>query len=280
MGDPNSLLRDSLRATPIRGRSDHKWKGSGVVEWSEDEAAILFHIIHDWWQSSGRAQGQRLSSNAGMDFLAEGSFRGRIHHILNVLACIVIPRIPRDSPTASEVVRFIAELEQQGQATEAVLPALLLIRDDPDVASRLRHGLVSADEDEYISALRGVLYWVDYAPRGEKSEGARNLPPIPQDLVQELAATVASRRQPWLLKSLEVVLAILRRGREVVDSHFRQALLVGLDYLLLETAYRPFERLGDRIPYDEVPNVRRLADAVAAVLRYRYNESHRSSDGG
>jgi hypothetical protein len=51
-----------------------------------------------------------------------------------------------------------------------------------------------------------------------------------------------------------------------------ESLLVGLDYLIEDTTYRAVAREQDRIPYDEVPNIRRQAAEIAAVLRYSYGD--------
>ena len=168
----------------------------------------------------------------------DGGLRDRIHYILNALACVVIPRISPGSPVADHVLSLVSDFQQNGLPTEAILPALLMIADDPESTSRLRRGLASPDEDTHISALRGLLYWLDNQPTIKTPEGVRTLPPIPRDLVHEIGVIVAGRRQPGLTQALGAVVAILRRCAETVDDHFLESLRVGLDYLFAEASYR------------------------------------------
>jgi hypothetical protein len=269
--DGNSPLCDWLNVTKIRRREEDE--RAVYVDWSEEDVGMMFEAIREWWESSGRAQSQRLSSTTFPESLTVGGLRNRIHDVLNVLACIIIPRISPTSALAAQVLSLVSNIQQQGLPTEAVLPALLMIKDDPEITSRLRQGLASPDEHIYISSLRGLLYWLDNQPTNEILKDKPNLPPIPRDLVHELGVIVAVRRQPGLAQALSAVVAILRRCPQAVDDHFKDSLRVGLGYLFSEAAYRPFETVGDRIGYDEVPNVRRWAAEVAALLQYCMNES-------
>lgn len=271
--DPNSLLLDWLRATNIPARTAGHSEEQRFVEWTPEEAAAMLQMIVEWWEGSGRVQAAQIRSSSPRDFFADPPFQSRVEHILDVLRWVVIPRITSPSPVADQVLGFVGDIERSGVPVGTVLPALLLLRPDDETAVRLRHDLASAETDRYLSALRGLIYWLENQLSPQRPEGAPQLPPLPLGLLQELGTIIAWRRQPGLLHALDAVMTILLHFPETVDEQFRRSLGIGLEYLLTETTYRVVEGEGGSIPYDEVPNYRARAAQVAASLHAGFGET-------
>ncbi|HEX5271549.1 MAG TPA: hypothetical protein VFW33_13725, partial [Gemmataceae bacterium] len=164
-----------------------------------------------------------------------------------------------------------ADLEQHGMPVEAALPALLLLRNE-QILPRLRRALASSNTGRYVGALRGVLYWVEGHHLPRKGKAHPRLPPVPYDLLHEVGMIVAGRRQPGLLPALEVTEAVLDHSPEAADERFRLSVVVGLEYLLTEAAYRAAEDPDPRVPYDDVPECRRRAARIASLFRSLFDD--------
>jgi hypothetical protein len=272
MVDPNGLLAGWLQATDIPARTARRLAGQRFVEWTAEEAATLLRTVAEWWETSGRAQAALISSAAPRDVLADEPFRARVEGVLNVLRWIIVPRTSPGSETAGQILALVADFERQGMPVEAVLPALLLLHPDDGTALRLRQALASVETGRYLSALRGLIYWLENQRSPQRPSGAPQLPPPPPELLQGLGTIIARRRQPGLLHALDATAAIFRYLPETTDLQFRQSVAIGLEYLLGETAYRVTEDEEAGILYAEVPNVRARAAEVAVLLRARFDE--------
>jgi len=271
--DASGLLTDLLHATKIPGRELSRRSPRRYVDWTASEAEALVDRMSEWWHAAGRAQVALVRSPLPHDLFGDSAFDERMTAVLDVLRYIVIPRLPSVSPAADKVLNLVADMEQYGTAVEAVLPALLLLRQDPEAAPRLRRGLASADRARYVSALRGLIHWLEYQPPLGGQGEALALPPPPQDLLHELGGIIAGRRQPDLIYALDAAGAILKQSNDTIDEQFRQSLVIGLEYLFSETAYRSAEDPGERIPYDEVPIYRAKSAHIATLLHSKFHET-------
>ena len=207
---------------------------------------------------------QLRSHAAAMMFLGT-SFKSRMSAVLDLFRFVILPRLTRDSPDAIRANDLVQEFENCNQSVGALVPALLFVRADFDAAGRLRRDVASNDEDVHLSALRGLIYWLDYQPLQDTS--ISNMIPLPpSDLLHELGNIVEVRRQPGLLYALDAVRNILRHFSSFADDQFRRSVTTGLEYLLSETEYRAFATENERVPFDLTPAYREQAAGIARLL--------------
>jgi hypothetical protein len=269
----DNLLIDWQNATRPLRESATRDQRRQYVEWTSADVSAMLGTMREWWETGGRAQSANVASTThALTPLMRGQLRERITRILDILRFIVIPRLLRDSPIVVELFDFVGDIERHGYVVDAVLPALLLLRPNNETASRLRHSLAALDEERYLAAVRGLIYWLENQPSRQRSQQAPQLPTPPPDLLQELGTIVAGRRQPGLFYALNAVSTILRHMPETTDEQFRASVRIGLDYLLADTAYRSCEDPRERIPYDDVPVCRREAAQIAILLRKTFND--------
>ncbi len=262
---PNSLLSDWLGATaPLRGSFSATRR---FIDWSLEDVGHMVHEIKTWWNESGKSQFVDAKTRTGLRHFGDRPLSTRLSYILDVLRDIVIPRISSDTTVAADVRNLVADFKLHRVPVVAVLPALQVIDDASDATLDLRSALASPDENTYVSALQGLIYWLKCQGTSKASQGVFLLPDVPVDLVRELGIIVANRRQPNLIEALQTVLFILREFSHELDSHFKQSILVALEYLYGETTYQLSDTGEGRIPYEDVPQYRQIAAEIAAQLK-------------
>ena len=167
-------------------------------------------------------------------------------------------------------MELIAEIRSSGLPVGAVLPATLILRPNTlaEVVSGLRQEFANPEKEYYLSALRGIVYWVDQSVRNGRSD------PHPASRctagsAAQISMAVAFRHPESLGLSLDFAYNVLRRLGEGADRQFVRNLLIGLDYLFGETTYQETAALTGRFPYEEVPHIRWLAAHLAKCLSDR-----------
>ena len=143
-----------------------------------------------------------------------------------------------------------------------VSPAILIVCPDMQefVTRRIRQGLVSRDRSVARSAIHAIYEWLRHAKRGA-------IQSVPSDLLHELGHILGGRRSPAIIHALPYASDILCEFPDAVDDTFITSAMVGLEYLLSETEYRPDPPdAPSHVPYELVPTVRAQAAGLAAVL--------------
>jgi hypothetical protein len=185
---------------------------------------------------------------------------------------VIIPRMSRRQSLVGAVMGLIAEVKSAGLPVGAVLPATLILRRDSldEVVSGLRQEFANPGVEYYLSALRGIVYWVQLST-GSRRRRRTRLPGVPADLLREISMAVALRRTESLRLSLDFAYNVLLQLQANADPQFVRNLLIGLDYLLTETAYRETAEPSARYRYEEIPDIRYQAARLAKCLhRYGY----------
>jgi hypothetical protein len=162
---------------------------------------------------------------------------------------------------------LIEQVRLAGLPVGAVLPATLMLRPDslPKVTSGLRQEFANPAKEFQLSALRGIVYWVDRSlgRRDGRNAMLRNVPP---DLLREIGIGVTLRRPDSISVFLDCAFHATRRLQSRTDEQFIRSLLVGLDYLLAETEYRERVEMTSRYAYEEIPYLRFQAGRLANLL--------------
>lgn len=267
MTSPDNLLIDWLRGTAPLGASEAT--NRRYVKWNISDLSYMMDQMSAWWHSSGKAQLDTQEASARSRFFGSPPVRERVSRVLDVIRFVVIPRITAESSVFVQIKHLLKEFNGQGLSTAAVAPALQTLDMECDAATELRSALASHNEYTYLSALRGLQYWLRHQTRTGRHEGEFELPPIPVDILRELGIIASNRRQPHLGLALDTVANVLEEAPDRLDTHFTQSIIFALEYLYAETEYRLSDSSDGRIPYDEVPRYRQTAAEIAKLLRDR-----------
>ena len=242
--------------------SPHRW----YIQWTKGEVRRLFETIRTWWENHGRKMAENLRQERSRRSNGP-AVRRFMNGLWDVMRMAIIPRMVRRGPSVTAVMELIAEIESAGLPVGAVLPATLLLRPDTSstVESALRQEFANPELDYYLSALRGVVYWVDQSG-GKRGRRRAPLPTVPADLLREISMAVALRRPESLDLSLDAAYHVLRRLGKGADDRFVRNLMIGLNYLFGDTTYQEKAGVHGRIPYADVPNIRWQAARLAKCL--------------
>jgi hypothetical protein len=263
---PESCFDLILDATEMKHRtnqSPHRW----YVPWTRADIQSLFLILRTWWQNHGRSKAEELRQVTWRGIHDGGTFRTYMNRFWDVLRMVIIPRMTRRAPAINAVVDLIADVSSAGLPVGAVLPATLLLQPNTvnQVVSRLRQEFANPAIEFYLSALRGIVYWVDQSRDNGRSR-RMVLPRVPADLLREISMAVALRRPESIDLYLDFAFNVLHRLGEHADRQFVRNLLIGLDYLLGETAYQEVAKGATRYRYEDIPRIRLLAARLAKCV--------------
>ena len=151
------------------------------------------------------------------------------------------------------------------QLTERRIPALSLSATlakvvperSADIATALRVGMTSDDEELAMDAVEGVYLWLKETLNPESL-----VPQPPDDLVREVGIAVASRRSTVIVSALAVAEWVFREGQESHKEAIRQLVEDGLNYLAQELRYDREHENPETIPEKRL-YCARLAAAMA-----------------
>ena len=167
------------------------------VDWSTADVEVMLKTMREWWETAGREQVDKVAADAhALTPLIRRPIEERINRMLQVLLLIIIPRVTLASAEAGELLDFVHDIEQHGFPVAVILPALLLLRPDDNTASNLRHSLASLDQQTYLFALRGLVYWLENRPSPQRPEQSPQLPAPPPDLTSRTRGTIVAGRAP------------------------------------------------------------------------------------
>ena len=125
-----------------------------------------------------------------------------------------------------------------------------------EVATALRVGMTSNEQDLAADAVEGVRLWIEATLDTES-----NTPSPPDDIVREIGISIASRRSPVLPGALATARWIFANGKPVHKEAIRQLAQDGLNYLVEELRY---DRKHDAP--EEVPLQRLFCAQLAAAM--------------
>ena len=114
----------------------------------------------------------------------------------------------------------------------------------PELASSMRLGLASENEDIVIDAVKGLRRW---ATASAKFNSQIQLPP--KDLIREIGVIIATRRQASLDVSLQMAKWIFDHGNGDQKEAISELTLHGLEYLEEELRYNRNHELSDKVPW-------------------------------
>ena len=112
-----------------------------------------------------------------------------------------------------------------------------------EVATMLRVGITSNNEEVATSAASGILQWLS-----ESSDPESGTPVPPEDLVREIGVSIAYRRTASLVGALQAARRIFESGAGASKEAIRQLVEYGLDYLATELSYDRDHENPDGIP--------------------------------
>jgi len=251
------------------------------VHWSSGDIGKLLDIIKTWWASHGQSTAEAITQ-AGWRMVFDGDSAHRFfNELLDVLRIVIIPRMSRRKSSVSALATLIADMRSAGLPIGSVLPATLILRPDSlnEVVALLRQEFANPKREYYLSALRGIVYWVHFGTSRGKSNRTL-LPDMPPDLLREISMAVALRRPESLTMSLDCAYNVVRRLQTNSDAQFVRNLLIGLDYLFVETQYRETASEDGRYRYEEVPAFANWRLAWRGVWLTAGTEQTRSSGSG
>lgn len=238
------------------------------INWKQADAELLLRKLRAWWEEEGKDLLGTPTTSSFFGPLQVELIRQRIEYVLEALRRIIIPRTRAATPLAASVIDLVTEMETRGVPIEPVLPALLHLdrRRQKEISSRLRRGLATHDVRRQRAALSGLASWLRNQDQSPLAIRGYHLPPMPEDLLQELGSIIANRRQPGLLAVLQYAIIILEHFPKRANRRFIDSLTVGLDSLLVETQYRTNDEPAGQVPYEDVPDYRMFAARLANLL--------------
>lgn len=236
------------------------------IDWSLSDIKKIVETMKKWWINHGRSKYIVINQNASIYIMNKITIFQYISKIFDVVKHVVIPAIINDSDEISEVMNFVAQFESCGAPVGEVLPIKLLLNPDyaNNVAAQLRKDVTNRQKEFFLSALRGIVYWVDQSIDCIDNPGISV--PVPSDLIREVGVSVAIRHPDSIDLSLDCAYQILRRLKENAESILINHLLIGLEYLFHETSYRELESSQDIVPYNLIPQLRMRSARLAKLL--------------
>ena len=269
------------------------WQHKASIEIFGNSTNGLNHDTQDLdsslWQvgaaiESLRSRGQRLE-------LSE-SVKSNLQRMVQIWAEATVPElVAPDHPLfphvghahdarIREVVRAIPAItaevglsEEAGEKLYAKMqvlnrnqvPALTLaasvVRATPirlgEVATALRVGMTSNEQDLAADAVEGVRLWIEAT-----LDAGSGAPSPPDDIVREIGIAIASRRSPVLPGALATARWIFGNGNPIHKEAIRQLALDGLNYLFEELRYGRTHNAPDEVPLQRL-FCAQLAEAMA-----------------
>ena len=131
------------------------------------------------------------------------------------------------------------------------LPAYILaaglVKTNPEhtqgIATLLRIGITSNDEQMAADAVWGIHHWLEAA-----SDPSTETPGPPEDLVREIGIAIASRRNTVIVAAMQLAAWIFESGRDTDKEAIKNLASDGLRYLAQELRYDREHESADEIP--------------------------------
>ena len=253
-GVPSDL--NSIFAQVGSAISESKVRGEHF-DVSDREQSILYGLIERWCEAD------LPSSISGLE-----SFTTLPIRIAVIGLCSILQQLKLSPRLGDRLYVKLTKLHQSRVPAYELTPGI--IRSLParfDYLSQLmRVGIVSEDVEFNRSAVGGMAEWMASAKH------LSDLQPPPEDLVQEVGLTIATRRSSVLERALRLATWIFTEGSPSQKDNIRGLALHGLNYLTEELRY-------DREEYDfkedDIPKLRwRCAQLAIAMERNDLGKEH------
>jgi hypothetical protein len=194
-----------------------------LVNLSDQEVCSLTNKAISWWD------------NEKDEYKNPSIFNDRVKKAFDLLSFVflnsIFPMIQEADPeTKNGVIRMIREMFDYGSSKLTCLPGLLSLDSSlyELVVGKIRDGLLSMNQDLVAQAVHSIPWWLAYAQKG------LTVSP-PQDLVDEVANRVISRRQPGLKDSIIALRIIIDKYFDKLSPDYIKTLYLAVEYLFLET---------------------------------------------
>jgi hypothetical protein len=234
------------------------------IRWDTEDVRAIFEMIKLWWATNREKLDKNIEKAAWGRAFGGEPVRRFFLRLWDVMREIIIPKID-DRTGRAAILTLIDDVRAKSLPIGAVLPATLRFQPGKanEVAAELRREFGEPDPDFAISALRGVVFWVQHVTGSNRT---RRFPPVPNDLLASIGMAVAFRHPDSLRISIDCAINVLDSLGYNADRSFVQSLINGLGHLLGELAYRGSAEPPGRLPYGEVPFFRVLAARLANRL--------------
>jgi hypothetical protein len=174
---------------------------------------------------------------------------------------LVIPFMDQTDANLTPILELVKLLRRSGYGTEATVPHLVRLfpEKEQEFCDWIRLGLSTQETGEAQRAAQAVAQWI-------RNVGKTGLPPVPEEILLDLALIIGARRSCSLRMTLEIALWIVTFPAEGVESkRFMSFVCEGLTKLREETAYELAE-VESVHRQAEVPVLRRLCVLIAKAL--------------
>lgn len=228
-----------------------------VFSVSDRERGVLDGLIESWCNAS------LPHSITGLDFFSIRPIRIAVIGLVSILQELKLSPV-----LAARLYDKVNQLHQSDvPAFELTLGIVRSLPDRyDDLSQQMRVGIVSEDVEFNWAAVGGLAEWMAAARR------LSDLRPPPEDLVQEVGLTIATRRPSILERALRLATWIYKEGSPSQKESIRSLALHGLNYLTEELRYGREEY---NFKEDDIPKLRwRCAQLTTAMEREGLGKEH------
>lgn len=174
---------------------------------------------------------------------------------------LVMPFMAQTDTNLAPILELLKLLRHSGYGTEAAVPHLIRLfpEREHEFCDWIRLGLSTQETGEAQRTAQAVAQWV-------RNVGTMELPPVPEEILLDLALIIGARRACSLRMALEIALRIVAFPAEGAESkRFMSFVCEGLAKLREETAYELAE-VESVHRQAEVPVLRRICVLIAKAL--------------
>lgn len=228
-----------------------------MIDWSTDEVVQLLEKATRWWDAE---KGELTISRDTGFFSISDVLYSEFSQLARLIAEIILPRLSLAKKGIKDlVIQLLQEMEHLNVSILVALPMTLFVKPDSvdEISRRLRNSLNSMDKEEIHDSIYALFSWLAYSY-------IRLIPSPPEDLLNEIANRVLTRRQPGLDSAIHLVSGVARRFPELLNAKQMDILCTALEYLKNETDLQNVENYNAPILALDIPDYR----ASVAKLAY------------
>ena len=222
------------------GHAIHSLRANGEqLEVSDGERQRLAEMVEVWADSE--VPQRRL-----LEISMFGGYGDQVREVAQALPAVIREISPLDPSVGEKIygkMRRLNELQIPAYTLSAAAVTIAPTRLE-DVATMLRVGITSNNNELATSAASGILQWLS-----ESSDPESGTPVPPGDLVREIGVSIAYRRTASLVGSLQAARWIFESSTGASKEAIRQLVEYGLDYLATELSYDRDHQNPDSIPF-------------------------------
>jgi hypothetical protein len=201
------ILEASVASRPIVRLKDEK---IGTVDWTSEEARVLYYKARDWWANDKAAF--ELAKTGPFGLVGIDFVKNTIRTLGQFLARIVLPRMEwADENEWQQLLGWIEEMRSFGAYPTSALPYVLLQRpsEAEAVARTITDDVNSEVELAVAAAAKAIRHWIHL------SAAKRVSPPLP-NLMTTLIERVVFRRKPGINSCLRQLACLITERQEAV----------------------------------------------------------------